>query len=390
MQGSFAGIGSRQTTHNIALMLYRLGCAFALRNMTCLTGGAPGSDDAFEKGVRLGYDLLSGFDNSLPPLTDYLKVFLPWDGFNYRRTTDPVNSDRILPKAYAIASEYHSAWKYLGEDSPVKALMARNSHQVFNDDLNAPIRFVFCYTEDGVHEGDKTTTRTGGTGQAIRVASAHGIPVYNIGNPTHYKRAEAFIEQVFSVFGAKLGHNLYELTEHEFLNYMPFQRHEKGSLIESAIEGRVEGIIHGMNCMNAMGSGFAKQIRSGFPEAYQADCQTKKGDRKKLGSFSHGISNRNGRDIIVVNAYTQFDYGRDDKLRADYKKIQTACRSIRKKFPHVTFGIPRIGTGLANGSWLTLSDILANELGTDNTVLFSDSEPSQELEPVPEQAAFDI
>ena len=47
----------------------------------------------------------------------------------------------------------------------------------------------------------------------------------------------------------------------------------QGDLIELALSGTFEVIIHGCNCHCAMGAGVAKAIKSNFPEAYQADCQ---------------------------------------------------------------------------------------------------------------------
>ena len=41
--------------------------------------------------------------------------------------------------------------------------------------LDAPSDFVLCWTEDG--------EASGGTGQAMRIAAAHGVPVYNLQRP---------------------------------------------------------------------------------------------------------------------------------------------------------------------------------------------------------------
>ena len=388
--GTYAGIGSRRTTFPIALMLYRLGCAFSLKGVKCLTGGAPGSDDAFEKGARAGYELLSTHLSNPGSLQDYLTVFLPWNNFNYRSTRDPVNWSNILPKAEVIAAKHHPGWSYLKDRSPVKPLMARNSHQVLDKDLATPVRFVFCYTPDGVTSYHDTTEKTGGTGQAIRLASSMDIPVYNIGNPSHFLRAEKFIESAFNEFSEILGVALFRHTEEKFLGFMPFTNVREVDLVQAALRGEVGGIIHGSNCMTTMGSGIALSIRNNFHEAYLADRRTKKGDRKKLGTFSYADCNRNGNTITVVNAYTQWKYGRDESLKADYDAIRKSCKSIRKAFPDKVFGIPRIGTGLANGSWITIADILVNELGNDKTVLF-DFEPDEpKIEKTPEQSALDL
>jgi O-acetyl-ADP-ribose deacetylase (regulator of RNase III) len=60
----------------------------------------------------------------------------------------------------------------------------------------------------------------------------------------------------------------------------------KGDLIELAIDGEFDLIIHGCNCFCTMGAGIAKTIKQKFPEAYKADLETEKGDKSKLGEIS--------------------------------------------------------------------------------------------------------
>ena len=58
-------------------------------------------------------------------------------------------------------------------------------------------------------------------------------------------------------------------------------KRKQGDLLQYAQEGVFDVIIHGCNCFCTMGAGIAKAIKARFPEAYQADCQTPKGDRAK-------------------------------------------------------------------------------------------------------------
>jgi len=48
-------------------------------------------------------------------------------------------------------------------------------------------------------------------------------------------------------------------------------------------------IGHCCNCFCTMGSGVAAAIKAKYPEAYDADCKTKKGDRTKLGTLSLAV-----------------------------------------------------------------------------------------------------
>jgi hypothetical protein len=58
--------------------------------------------------------------------------------------------------------------------------MARNSHQILGVGLNDPVAFVICWTPDGAEHERECGPKTGGTGQAIRLASRRGIPVVNL------------------------------------------------------------------------------------------------------------------------------------------------------------------------------------------------------------------
>lgn len=128
----------------------------------------------------------------------------------------------------------------------------------------------------------------------------------------------------------------------------------RGDLIKMALDGEFDAIVHGCNCFCTMGAGIAKQIRSTFPEAYRADCATAKGDRGKLGTYSSALSRR----ILVINAYTQFDYrGRGTKV--DYDALSRCMENIAANHPSLRIGIPQIGAGLAGGNWPTIHSVLS-------------------------------
>lgn len=62
--------------------------------------------------------------------------------------------------------------------SPFKAtqlLHARNMHIILGANLDSPVEIVICWTKDGL--------RSGGTGQALRLAESRDIPIYDLGIP---------------------------------------------------------------------------------------------------------------------------------------------------------------------------------------------------------------
>ena len=143
----------------------------------------------------------------------------------------------------------------------------------------------------------------------------------------------------------------------------------KGDLIQFALTGRFDVIIHGCNCFCTMGAGIAKLIKDNFDEAYQADLATQIGDRGKLGSYSSARIKKNGNIFTIVNGYTQYDFSGQGPL-VDYGAIQKLFSMIKKDFSNQRIGYPKIGAGLAKGDWEVISDIINKELdGEDHSLV---------------------
>lgn len=143
----------------------------------------------------------------------------------------------------------------------------------------------------------------------------------------------------------------------------------KGDLLKLAQEGAFDVIAHGCNCFCTMGAGIAKGVAAAFPEAYAADRRTLKGDRAKLGTCTSArVTNGHGT-LVVVNAYTQYDF-RGRGVRADYEAIRSCLRWMANSFPGQRIGLPKIGAGLAGGDWSVIEAIIKDELGAcDVTVV---------------------
>jgi O-acetyl-ADP-ribose deacetylase (regulator of RNase III) len=145
-------------------------------------------------------------------------------------------------------------------------------------------------------------------------------------------------------------------------------KRKQGDLILLAREGEFDLIVHGCNCFNTMGAGIAKGIKAAFPEAYAADCKTTKGSRTKLGACSFAEVNANGKRLVIVNAYTQFDWrGRGTKV--DYEAVRSCMRWIKDSFPGLRIGLPMIGAGLAGGDWKKIALIIEEELAGEDVTL---------------------
>ena len=147
---AYAGIGSRSTPPEIQDQMTMAATQLSYHDLILRSGGADGADAAFERGAEPGKK----------------EIFLPWRGFN--RNPSPLCTP--LQEAYDIAAHYHPVWDKLSD--AVRRIMARNSHQILGASLNDPVLFVLCWTPNGIGEG--------GTGQAMRIAEAHGIPIFNM------------------------------------------------------------------------------------------------------------------------------------------------------------------------------------------------------------------
>jgi O-acetyl-ADP-ribose deacetylase (regulator of RNase III) len=135
-------------------------------------------------------------------------------------------------------------------------------------------------------------------------------------------------------------------------------RYIDGNLLDDSHEFDVIG--HGCNNFCTMGSGIAPQIKAKFPEAYEVDCATIKGDRNKLGTITHTVNTT----PIVVNIYSQHGYnGRaHGEIDLDYNALRLGLRAMKKKFSGKTFGLNRLGSGLAGGDWTIIEKIIEEEM----------------------------
>jgi O-acetyl-ADP-ribose deacetylase (regulator of RNase III) len=145
-----------------------------------------------------------------------------------------------------------------------------------------------------------------------------------------------------------------------------------GDLLVLAQAGTFDVIVHGCNCMCTMGRGIALGIKMTFPAAYQADQQTTKGDRAKLGTYSSATVACQNHQITVVNAYTQYDF-KGQGVLADYRAIENVFQQIGHDFSGRRIGYPKIGAGLAHGEWGTIAAIIETALvGEDHTLVTYD------------------
>ncbi|MFD1871573.1 macro domain-containing protein [Hymenobacter bucti] len=144
-------------------------------------------------------------------------------------------------------------------------------------------------------------------------------------------------------------------------------RIEKGDLIQKARAGEFEVLVHGCNCLCTMGAGIAKTIKQVFPAAYEADVATIAGDVAKLGTYSQALVEVKGKPLVIINAYTQYNWRGPGRL-VDYDAIQQVFRRLKQEYSGKRIGYPAIGAGLAKGDWTVIAAIIEEELAGEDHI----------------------
>ena len=131
----------------------------------------------------------------------------------------------------------------------------------------------------------------------------------------------------------------------------------------NAFDTPAKYILHGCNAQGAMGSGFAAGVAALYPEARQAYLDRHAKDPLKVGEI---IPVDCGRHVII-NGITQEFYGRDpDFVYVSYDGVADVIRAVNdmvKVSPETIQPIPRvampkIGAGLANGTWEVIAKLI--------------------------------
>lgn len=154
----------------------------------------------------------------------------------------------------------------------------------------------------------------------------------------------------------------------------------EGDVVKLAKEGAFDVVVHGCNCLSTMGAGVAPQMAKAFGcdkfemEAWgpafeklgNIDYQTLVLGENAIWSLQDFKNNRNEPELIVVNAYTQYMYGKNhiDGVLApfDYEAFTICMRKMNHVFKGKHIGMPKIGSHLAGGDWSLIEPIIEREL----------------------------
>lgn len=142
-------------------------------------------------------------------------------------------------------------------------------------------------------------------------------------------------------------------------------------------------IVHGCNAQGVMGSGVAKAIKDKWPMVFEEYLAFMKPDHPKLvhlhAEWCMGriqkvvVSDR----VVVINAITQQNYGRDGKRYVSYDAIDRAFLAVERMCmlepyyfhgARATINFPLIGCGLGGGHWPVVREIIEHRLPDDRFI----------------------
>lgn len=175
------GIGSRETDPTSMRLHTLLASSIEERNGRGRSGGAGGSDLAFEKGFKdpRNIDVIFPWKGFLPKgmTQEDVNRFLGRDRISHGPGAPVMLSWEKRSEAEEIAKKYHPKWEACSRGA--RGLHTRNVPQVLGLDLKTKSDVVVSWTVDGKD--------TGGTGQAMRIARDMGIPIANLNVPAERK-----------------------------------------------------------------------------------------------------------------------------------------------------------------------------------------------------------
>lgn len=141
-------------------------------------------------------------------------------------------------------------------------------------------------------------------------------------------------------------------------------------IIGNLVKEPLDAFIHQCNCFNTMRSGVAKDVSETYPEVYEVDRKTKKGDPGKLGTFSFSKTS-DGK--IGYNLYSQFNFGYDGKRYTNYEAMRHGLEKIKVHIhetikPDARVGIPvKMGCTRGGGDWNEVLSII-NDIFENDTI----------------------
>lgn len=165
----YAATGNKEMPESFKPQIQRIGRNLEKAGFILRTGGMEGLEDVIEKS------------------TTKLEVHLPFKDFDGKQSKFTFTSDFVK----GIAKMFHTSFDTL--KPVVQTFLAKNVRLVLGKDGKSPALFLIVWTEDGAETTAEKTFKTGNSGNAIAIANAIKIPVFNLVRPDAERRLYEFI-----------------------------------------------------------------------------------------------------------------------------------------------------------------------------------------------------
>lgn len=122
-------------------------------------------------------------------------------------------------------------------------------------------------------------------------------------------------------------------------------------------------IVHQVNCQGVMGSGVAKALYTKWPEVkknfleYSRDLRY---TQELLGTIQQVYIED---DLVVVNGFSQFDYGASSRRYTSYDAVDNVFRQVaylQRQLDLPVYVPYNYGCGLGGGDWNIVETIIAS------------------------------
>ena len=165
----YAATGNKDMPESFKPMIQRIGRNLQEAGLILRTGGMEGLEDVIEKSATK------------------LEVHLPFKDFDGKQSKFTYTSDFVK----GIAKMFHTSFDTL--KPVVQTFLAKNVRLVLGKDGKSPALFLVVWTEDGAETTAEKTFKTGNSGNAIEIANAIKIPVFNLARPDAEQRIYEFV-----------------------------------------------------------------------------------------------------------------------------------------------------------------------------------------------------
>lgn len=166
---AYAGLSNPDTPEAIQVQMKKMAVYLEEQGYTLRTNGGKGGEEALEAAVKIK------------------EIHLPWKKFNdhdskFNKTTDSAKS---------VIRNFAPSFDTL--KPAVQIIVASKAHVILGKDLQNPVKFLICWTQDGAETVEERNPRTGFIGVGIALAASLKIPVFNLQKPDALDRLKQFI-----------------------------------------------------------------------------------------------------------------------------------------------------------------------------------------------------